>query len=504
MFYAAENKNTPFRMVNHTEWAPQDGMQTEVLTRSEEELLVGGARGSGKTELGLAWGAEPEYIENPRFSGLVIRKDYEDLADWITRARYFYHGLAEIVGKPAEIRWNAGGVTRLGHWKDKNTIAKYIGHEYQKMNIEELTQSIATNDEYLSLMGSLRSTIGVRPQLFASTNPGGVGHGWVKDYFVKAATDKPYLDPGTKRRRLFIPMTIEDNPLLIAKDPGYYNWLRGLPEPLVSMWYKGSWDIFTGQFFPEFGTHLSMEPWHIGDKAALGLYGSLDIGIGHNTSFGLWYKSPDGTIQRLMSYFGNGWHHKWHAQRIYEKIEGFADYIGGNFPLHVWVGHDANKRTRNNETDEARKPIDEYEEVFKDKVTQFSVMNPDKRHGCAMMHQVIADDEGEPVLRYWKHFNGSFEIGMMNAQVDINDPDVYLKNKKPGENLNAALENFNKASAIDDACDEAMYGILGIYSDIANEKQKRKANHNHEVIPIDCNDFAYNNYGYAFRDTGLA
>ena len=77
--------DTPTRLVNAGDWGPQEGLQTEVLTRTEDELLVGGARGSGKTELGLAWGAEPEYILHPKFRGLVIRKDYEDLSDWITR-----------------------------------------------------------------------------------------------------------------------------------------------------------------------------------------------------------------------------------------------------------------------------------------------------------------------------------------------------------------------------------------------------------------------------------
>ena len=511
MIFNLQNMDTPIRLVNHEEWQAQEGLQTEVLTRSEDELLVGGARGSGKTELGLAWGCEPEYINNPRFSGIVIRKDYEDLSDWITRARYFYYGLGTIVGKPAEIRWNAGGVTRLGHWKDKQTLGKYIGHEYHKMNIEELTQSMSSLDEYISLMGSLRSSVdGLRPQLFASTNPGGIGYKWVKEYYVDVCTNKPYCDPKTGRLRLFIPMTIEDNPLLISRDPAYYNWLKGLPEPLRSMWYKGSWKHYTGQFFPEFGTHLAKDPWVIGKKAGLGLYGSLDVGIGHNTSFGLWYKSPDGSLERLMSYFGNGMHHKWHAQRIYEKIEAFSDYVGGCFPIIIYHGHDANRRERLNEQT-VRRPIDEYIDVFRNKETKFVAMNPDKAYGCSQMHLVFSDDEGEPILRYWRKYNQSFEIGIMNAQTDINNPDVYVKNKRPGNNQeggnvidDSIMQQFNKESAVDDACDEAMYGVVGIYGTIANDMQKRMLGVDHKVTPINVNDYAYNNYGSYFKETSLS
>jgi len=503
MFYIPTNMDTPVRMVRHDEWGPQEGMQTEVLSRSEDELLVGGARGSGKTELGLAWGAEPEFVEHARFSGLVIRKDYEDLSDWINRARYFYYGLATIVGKPAEIRWNAGGITRLGHWKDKNTLAKYIGHEYHKMNIEELTQSIATKDEYISLMGSLRSSVeGLRPQLFASTNPGGVGHKWVNDYFVEPATNKAYTDPSTGRIRLFLPMTIEDNPLLIKRDPAYYQFLKGLPEPLRSMWYRGSWKTFTGQFFPEFGTHLRIEPWNIGqEKAATRLYGSVDIGIGHNTSFGLWYRSEDGSIQRICSYFGNGMHHRWHAQRVYEKIQSFGDYVGGCFPVKIFIGHDSNRRERLNE-DSVRCPLDEYKDVFQNKPTEFVTMNPDKRHGCAEMHRVFSDDSGEPILRYWKMFNETFEVGIMNAQVDMNDPELYLKNKNTGVGI-SSMEKFNKSSAIDDACDEAMYGIVGIRNEYANIFQTGRLKKTHSIVSTDIDGFGASRYGEFMKNASL-
>jgi hypothetical protein len=498
--------DTPTRFINQQDWEPQAGRQTYALERLEDELMVGGARGPGKTELGLAWGCEPEYINHPQFTGLVIRKDYEDLSDWIERARYFYHGIGQIIGKPAEIRWRAGGVTRLGHWKDKNTIARYIGHEYQKMNIEELTQSIATKDEYISLMGSLRSTIpGLKAQLYASTNPGGIGHRWVKEYFVDMAKDKPYRDPITGRWRLFIPMTIEDNPKLTKLDPSYYAWLKGLPEPLHSAWYKGSWDLFVGQFFPEFGTHMRTEPWHIGNRAALRLYGSIDIGIGHNTSFGLWYKADDGHIERLCSYLGNGFYHGYHAKAIFEKIESFSEYVGGNFPLTIWIGHDANRRERLGEG-EVRAPIDEYREVFKDKATQFVVVNPNKRHGCALMHRVFAGDEGVPILQYWKSYNESFEIGINNALMDPNDPDIYLKTQKVVPELKSKTDVFNqnKQSAVEDAADEAMYGICGLYTDIANEKQKRQAGLQNKVIPMNNSAYFNHNYGHYMKDTALA
>ena len=114
------------------DWIPQPA-QARVLARVEREIFTGGSRFGGKTELGLAWLSEPEYTENALFRSLVIRKDYEDLQQWVLRARVFYSGLATISGTPAKIHWRAGGVTDVGHWKDKETISKYIGQEYHKI-----------------------------------------------------------------------------------------------------------------------------------------------------------------------------------------------------------------------------------------------------------------------------------------------------------------------------------------------------------------------------------
>ncbi len=115
-----------------SEWVPHIGPQTMALMRIEFELLYGGARGGGKTEDGLAWMVEPKYINNPLYWGLVIRRNAEDLGDWVLRARNFYYSLgARFAGKPPIIKFPSGAVIRTGHLKDENAYGKYIGHEYQ-------------------------------------------------------------------------------------------------------------------------------------------------------------------------------------------------------------------------------------------------------------------------------------------------------------------------------------------------------------------------------------
>lgn len=248
-------------MSNSLIWTPHTGPQTEVLTRNEFEILYGGARGGGKTDAGLVWLTGDEFepgkqlIKHPRYRALILRRTADDLVDWLDRAAFMYgrYG-ARVVGKPPRIVWPSGAIFRTGHLKDRTSYEKYLGHEYQRMLIEELTQ-IGQERYYIEILGSCRSTLsGIKPQMFCTTNPPGVGHGWVKRRFVDPSPPYvPFKESG--RTRVYIPASVEDNPTLIQKDPGYVSYLdglKGVDEELYRAWRFGDWDITIGQFFQEF------------------------------------------------------------------------------------------------------------------------------------------------------------------------------------------------------------------------------------------------------------
>jgi len=223
--------------------------QTEVLKRREREVLYGGARGGGKTEVGQVWLLE--YLDDPRFRGLVIRQNAEDLFDWVERIKDFYAPIPgiKITGKPVVIRKHNGGVIRAGHLKDDDAYRKYLGANYTKILIEELTL-LPTLRQYEMLISTLRSSIaGLEPQLLATTNPGNAGHLWVKNYFVELADGKTYYDE-FGASRIFIRSSVFDNPHLVKNDPMYVQKLRGYKdENLRKAWLYGDWDVFIGQFF---------------------------------------------------------------------------------------------------------------------------------------------------------------------------------------------------------------------------------------------------------------
>lgn len=217
------------------EWRPY--LHQEKALRSKAyETLFGGSRGPGKTDCGISWLLYD--IDNPNLRQLVIRKNADDLSDWIDRATKRYTSMgAKVSGKPATIKFPSGAVIKCGHLKDDQAYTKYQGHEYQRMLIEELTQ-IPDEKRYLQLISSCRSTIdGLSARIFATTNPGGVGHGWVKERFVDPSKPGEYFkDKISGRLRIFIPATVDDNPALMKNDPDYVKFLDSLRQTDEQLW----------------------------------------------------------------------------------------------------------------------------------------------------------------------------------------------------------------------------------------------------------------------------
>lgn len=233
-------------------WTPHP-KQIEALERSEFEVLYGGARGGGKTAAGIAWLVE--YTEHPFYRGLVLRRNAEDLKDWIDRANQLYSQLGAVQkGSPPEFHWPSGAVIRTGHLKDSDAYTKYQGHEYHKILIEELTH-IPEEKHYIRILSSARSTTReLSPQVFLTTNPGGKGHMWVKKRFVDPAVPGTTIWPEKGRTRCYIPATIDDNPTLMNNSPEYVEQIEALKDTdneTYMAWRFGDWDRFAGQVFKE-------------------------------------------------------------------------------------------------------------------------------------------------------------------------------------------------------------------------------------------------------------
>jgi len=276
-------------------WQPQP-KQAIALARVEDEILYGGARGGGKTDAGQVWLLYDK--DHPKYRALVVRKNADDLRDWIDRARYMYSGVgAVIVGNPPEIRFPNGGVIRTGHLKDENAYTKYQGHEYQRELIEELSQ-IPREKDYLKLISSCRSSVPeLKPQVFATTNPDEPGIDWIRARWNIPEVpdfDKVYSNLTPEGRRLvFIPAKLEDNPLLMKSDPNYLKFLESLKRTdyeLYEAWRHGNWKGFgvEGAYYRDQTLRAEAEGriTSVPYEEMLPVHTWCDLGIGDSFSIG--------------------------------------------------------------------------------------------------------------------------------------------------------------------------------------------------------------------------
>jgi len=317
------------------EWKPTK-KQIEALKQTNFECLYGGARGGGKTDTGIVW---LKYdIDNYRYRALVIRKNSEDLKDWVDRARRMYAGTGcEITSQPPMFRFPSGAIIYTGHLKDDNSYTKYQGHEYHRMLIEELTQ-IPSEELYLKLIASCRSTVeGLPARVLATANPGGLGHRWVKERFVNVTKPNTvYKDDG--RSRIFIPATVDDNPYLMEKDPDYVKFLDSLPPDLKAQWRHGEWDSvqFKGQVYGEEMAEAKDRIYEFAYDKNRHVNVAMDIGL--NDAMALTFFQEHGELIKVIDYHEES-NKAWAYYSTLMKDKGY------NYGT-IFLPHDGKKRSQ--------------------------------------------------------------------------------------------------------------------------------------------------------------
>jgi hypothetical protein len=101
------------------------------------------------------------------------------------------------------------------------------------------------------MLSTNRCSIPDVPRKYRATcNPAGVGHAWVKLYYIDATPPlKVYVDPETERTRTHIPSRLEENTALLEADPKYTKTILASvkDDPVkYKAWVLGEWDIIAG------------------------------------------------------------------------------------------------------------------------------------------------------------------------------------------------------------------------------------------------------------------
>lgn len=283
-------------------WTAQP-KQADFLNATEYSVLFGGARGGGKTDALLAYAIQRS-LDHPGSNRLFIRRTFAQLNNpgaAIPRSHQFLHGKAHWSEAKSTWTLKNGSVIKFGHLSDSSAINDYLGTQADDILIDQAEQ--VSFEEYTMLKGANRATVeGIVPTMRLSANPGGIGHGWVKQTFIDAApAGEAYrLNLGTELNPVwishrFVPSKVYDNQALMERDPNYINNLRSTGGALAQAWIEGIWDQFSGQFFTEWSPeHHVCKPFRVPSEWPR--WHATDYGIS-DPSCTLWLtRSPMGRI----------------------------------------------------------------------------------------------------------------------------------------------------------------------------------------------------------------
>jgi predicted phage terminase large subunit-like protein len=237
--------------------------QADFLSLVCREAMYGGAAGGGKSDALLM--AALQYVDVPGYAALILRKSFADLA---LPDAIMSRAMAWLRGREG-IRWDdvrktftfpSGATLTFGYLKYEADRYRYQGSAYQFIGFDELTQF--REDEYTYLLSRLRkpkdgplSQVPLR--IRGATNPGGVGHEWVKARFIPqedvlTGTLRPAMDENGEPRT-FIPAKLDDNPSLDRDS--YLRNLNLLPPVVRAQLRDGDWgarppgEMFDRQYF---------------------------------------------------------------------------------------------------------------------------------------------------------------------------------------------------------------------------------------------------------------
>lgn len=285
---------------------PNPGPQTEFLAASEREVLYGGAAGGGKSYATLA---DPlRDMNDPDFSGLLVRHTTEELRELIQKSQELYpKAIPGIKWSERKSQWTTprGGRLWMSYLDRDTDVMRYQGQAFNYVAFDELTQwaSPFAWNYMRSRLRTASPNLGL--YMRATTNPGGPGHAWVKKMFIDPApagksfwaTDIETGDilkfpKGHSRegqplfKRRFIPASLFDNPYL-AETGDYEAMLLSLPEHQRKQLLEGNWDINEGAAFPEFNRKIHVvEPYQIPKGWAK--FRACDYGYGSYTGV-VWF-----------------------------------------------------------------------------------------------------------------------------------------------------------------------------------------------------------------------
>lgn len=242
-------------------------------------ILYGGAMGGGKSywlrwmlvRLLVKWAKEGHrnvevglFCENyPALEDRQLSKVGKEFPEWLGS----YHGHHALHGRCFILSEEYGG--GIIKFRNLDDPSKYQSAEFAAIAVDELTKN--TEDVFEDLRNRLRWPGITNVRFLTATNPGGIGHAWVKKRWLDRQFEEEEQEPD---EFIYIKAKAEDNPYI---DKSYLKQLESLPPEKRRAFLEGDWDIFKGQYFTEWRKEIHVcQPFDIPQdwrRFAMGDYG---------------------------------------------------------------------------------------------------------------------------------------------------------------------------------------------------------------------------------------
>ena len=384
------------------------------MSRNEYEVLYGGAAGGGKSDAIIVEALRQ--VDNPNYRALILRKTYPQCRELIIKSLRIYQSAypdAEYNGSEHYWKFPSGAKIYFGSMPNQLSYLSYQGLSYSYIAFDELTHFTLEEYEYM-ISRNRADGEGLRVYIRATANPGGIGHGWVKERFITSSPPNvPYtvksevVDKNGKkitleRQRIFIPSSVFDNEALLANDPGYLANLAMLPDSQKKALLYGDWDSYEGQVFTEFknnpdgyesklNTHV-IKPFKI--PRTWRRYRTFDFGYSRPFAVQWWAIDYDGRAYLYRQLYGGtntpNQGLRWEPRQIARKIREIEDEleagntITGIADPSIW--------------DESRGKDGTVIRMFEEEGVFFEKGKNDRLSGKMQCHYRFAfDDEGRPM-----------------------------------------------------------------------------------------------------------
>ena len=218
--------------------------QVKFIIYPSKEIFYGGQAGGGKSDCLLMSALQyveekhiPEGENKLKYNALIIRRTLEDLDmpnAIMDRAKQWLlpkedEGLLVWKDQKKRFIFNSGATLTFRYLSHNKHLNSYQGAELQFVGFDELTQFPENQYNYLHSRLRKLENSDIPIRMRGASNPGGIGHDWVKKRFVDDNSKLP-----------FVPSAYTDNKYLNQDE--YSKQLDKLDELTRLQLKYGDWD----------------------------------------------------------------------------------------------------------------------------------------------------------------------------------------------------------------------------------------------------------------------